>query len=87
MDVILHNVPYSLQVLYKLSAVLSASAVFSDCSSAINDVITRSQQVWTPTCCANLQTLPKALDYVCSEELSRIIAFQEVGPQAFCFYR
>ena len=33
------------QVMYKLSAVLSTSAVFHDCNSAINDVITRSQQV------------------------------------------
>ena len=33
------------QIVYKLSAVLSASAVFRDCNSAINDVITRSQQV------------------------------------------
>ena len=32
-------------VTYKLAAVLSTSAVFHDCNSAINDVITRSQQV------------------------------------------
>jgi len=45
---ILHNgLSSAVQVMYKLSAVLSASAVFLDCSSAINDVISRSQQVWT----------------------------------------
>jgi len=46
--IILHNgLSSAVQVMYKLSAVLSASAVFHDCNSAINDVITKSQQVWT----------------------------------------
>ena len=43
--IILHTMVNVVQVLYKLSAVLSTNAVFHDCNSAINDVITRSQQV------------------------------------------
>ena len=45
------------QVLYKLSAVLSTNAVFHDCNSAINDVITRSQQVQPVMLLFNVQVL------------------------------